>query len=175
MQQRFFRAELFEALLRPYPYRDFLHKGERQMSKKKIVITALAGLCLALALVGCGAGGSNTGAAGPGTTPTVTVSPGYQGLVVVTFTASTTYDQAVSILESAGMKLQAQCPNPGPIIADPTITPRPITQENAYQSTHQLTAVGSPSLTQAMITQVESSGQVTTIAEAPKVECPLLR
>ena len=145
------------------------------MSKKTIFITALAWLCLALALAGCGANGSNTGAAGPSSTPTVTVSQGYQGLVLVTFTSSTTYDAAVSILESAGMTLRAPCANPGPILADPTVTPQPITQENTFSTTHQLSAVGKPSLTQAMLNQVASSGQVKTIAEAPPVECPLLR
>lgn len=140
--------------------------------RKKIIFAVLLGLILALA--GCQAGGSNTAASGATSTPTVTVAPGYQGLVQITFSASTTYTEAASIVESAGMKLQVPCPNPGPIIADPTVTPQPITQEKTFPSTHQLTAVGTPSLTQAMLNQLASSGQVTTIAEAPKVECPLL-
>jgi len=145
------------------------------MNKRKVLMLMLVGLCLGLALAGCQAAGSNTGAAGPTSTPApIHVPAGYTGMVLVTFSASTTYDQAVSILQSAGLKAQAQCPNPGPIVADPTVTPAPVTQQNTFSSTHQLTAIGVPSLTQAKLNQVATSTQVTAIDVAPPVECPLI-
>jgi hypothetical protein len=94
--------------------------------------------------------------------------------VQITFSATTTYDEAVSILQSAGMKLQVQCPNPGPIVGDPTVTPRPINQQATFASTQQLSAIGTPNLTQAMLNQVAASAQVTSIDKAPQMACPLL-
>jgi hypothetical protein len=145
-----------------------------QTSKSKVLITLLVGACFALVLAGCQAGGSVTGSAAPTSTPApINVPAGYQGIVIVTFSATTTYDQAVSILESAGMKLQALCPSTGPVAVDSGVTPTPITQQDTFPSTHQLTAVGVPSLTQAMLQQVATSPQVTAIDHAPKITCPL--
>src|SRR5215472_9105529 len=91
------------------------------MSKSKGVIVTFVGLCLALMLAGCQAGGSATGSNGASWTPApIQVPQGYTGIVRVTFSSATTYDQAISLLESAGMKAQVQCPNPGPVRADPT-------------------------------------------------------
>ena len=147
------------------------------MRTSKALIWMLAAICLALALAACQPGGgaaSNTGSAGPTSTPApINVPASYQGLVQVTFTSAATYAQAVSVLESAGMKLQLQCPNPGPILANPT--PRPITQQDTFAATHQLTATANGALTQTMLTQVASSAQVKAVDKAPKVECPLLR
>jgi hypothetical protein len=147
------------------------------MRTSKMLIQALAVLSLALALAACAPGGSttsNTGSAGPTSTPApINVPANYQGLVVVTFTSTTTYNQAVSIIKSAGLELQALCPNPGPILANPPSTPRPVTQEATFAASSQLTAVGSPTLTRAMLTQVASSAQVISVDKAPKVECPL--
>jgi hypothetical protein len=143
------------------------------MNKTKVLMMLLVGVCLGLALAGCQAGGSPTGSAGPTSTPApIHVPAGYTGMVLVTFSATTTYDQAVSILQSAGLKAQVQCPNPGPITVDPT--PKPITQQDTFASTHQLTAIGVPSLTEAKLTQVATSAQVTAIDTAPPVECPLI-
>jgi len=144
------------------------------MSKRKI-IGGLAFACLALALAACQAGGgSSTGTSNPPHMAPINVPSGYQGLIQVSFSATTTYDQAISIVQNAGLKLQVACPNPGPIVADPTVTTRPIDQRDTFASTHELTAVGSPSLTQAMLDQVASASQVTSVDKAPPVECPLV-
>jgi len=148
------------------------------MRTRKALIWMLAAICLAVALAACQPGGaaSNTGSAGPTTTPApINVPAGYQGLVQVTFSSAATYDQAVSVVESAGMKLQVECPNPGPILANPTPTPRPVSQQGTFAATHQLTAVANGSLTQAMLTQIASSAQVKSVDKAPLIECPLLR
>ncbi len=148
------------------------------MSKSKTLIGMLVGLCLALALAGCAAGGtsSNTGAVGPATTPApINVPAGYQGLLMITFTPGTTYEQAVSILDSAGMKLQEQCPHSGPILVNATPTPTP-TQQNTFADSHELTAISaSGTLTQATLTQIASSPQVKSVDKAPIIECPLQR
>jgi hypothetical protein len=146
------------------------------MRISKACIGLLAALCLALALAACqpGGGTSNTDSAGPTSTPApINVPAGYQGLVVVTFTSATTYAQAVSIIKSAGLQLQRQCPNSGPILANPTVTSTVMTEQDTFAASHQLTVVGKPSLTQAMLTQVASSAQVTSVDKAPRVECPL--
>jgi hypothetical protein len=141
------------------------------MRKRKGLSMALVGLCLALALAACQPGGSASGSAGPASTPApIHVSTGYQGLVLVTFTSSASYDQAAAVLQSAGMRLQAQCPHPGPIRVG---TPTPVTQQGAFAATRQLTAIGVPHLTQAMLDKVAASAQVTLIEQAPQVECPL--
>lgn len=146
------------------------------MSKHPFIgVLALA--CLALALAACQPGaGSTTGGAPTGTphSAPINVPQGYQGLVSVTFTSDTTYDQAVAILQSAGMKLQVPCPNPGPISADPTVTSRPIDQRATFAQSHKLTAVGPSGLTQTMLHQVASSAQVTAVDKVPLVECPLV-
>ncbi|HLW01454.1 MAG TPA: hypothetical protein VKT82_22550 [Ktedonobacterales bacterium] len=146
------------------------------MRTSKAIIWMLAALCLALALAACQPGGaaSNTGSTGPTSTPApINVPTGYQGLVQVTFTSTTTYAQAASIIESAGLTLQVPCPNPGPIRPDPT--PVLVSQEATFAASHQLTAIGRPSLTRAMLTQVASSSQVTAVNKTPQIECPLLR
>lgn len=140
------------------------------MNKRKGLWIALVGLCLALALAACQPGGSATGSEPASTPAPIHVSAGYQGLVLVTFRANTSYDQAVALLQSARMQLRAQCPNPGPIRVG---TPTPVTQRETFAATHQLTAIGVPSLTQAMLHQVAASAQVTLIEQAPKIECPL--
>ncbi len=143
------------------------------MSKSKLMIGVLAAVCLALTLAACQPGGSATGSAGATRTPApIHVPSGYQGIVQISFTSTTTYDQAVSILRSAGLRLQVPCPNPGPIVADPT--PRPITQEDTFAKTYKLTAVGDPQLTENMLNQVASSPQVTSIDKVPPIECPLI-
>lgn len=148
------------------------------MPRSKVITGVLVGLCLALALAACqpvGSASGTPGSAAPTRPPApINVPPGYQGLVRITFSAATTYDQAVSILQSAGMKLQVPCPNPGPITVEPPVTPRPISQQDSFAHTHTLTAIGVPHLTRALLNQVASSAQVTAIEKAPLVACPLL-
>ena len=145
------------------------------MSKQRF-IGILAFACLALVLAACQPGGSVTGGAATGTphSAPINVPQGYQGMVSVTFTSTTTYDQAVAILQNAGMRLQVPCPNPGPIVADPTAIARPIDQRATFAQSHKLTAVGTSGLTQSMLHQVASSPQVTAVDKVPMVECPLV-
>lgn len=93
-------------------------------------------------------------------------------MIVISFDASTTYAQAKTAVESAGLALQVPCPNPGPIVAD--ATPRPTDQSETFPEMHQLTAVGEPSLTTAMLNQIASQPGVTSVDVQPPVECPLL-
>jgi hypothetical protein len=93
-------------------------------------------------------------------------------MIVISFDTSTTYEQAKTAVESAGLTLQVPCPNPGPIAVD--VTPRPIDQSTTFPDMHRLTAVGEPSLTTAMLNQVASQPGVTSVDVQPPVECPLL-
>jgi hypothetical protein len=133
--------------------------------------------CLAVLLAACQPGGGSATGSAPTSTPhtaPINVPQGYQGLVIVSFTADTTYDQAVAVLQSAGMTPRAQCPNGGPILASPTGTPVVVDQQRAmFAESHTLTAVANTKLTQAMLEQVASSAQVTSVDKAPLVECPL--
>ncbi len=140
------------------------------MSKRKIM-GLLVFACLALTLAACQAGSGS--ATGTSRAP-INVPSGYQGLIQISFSVTTTYDQAVSIVQNAGLKLQVPCPNPGPIVADPTVTPKNTDQRDTFAGTHELTAVGSPSLTQNMLDQVASASQVISVDKAPPVECPLV-
>jgi hypothetical protein len=140
----------------------------------KKIIGELALVLLVLALAACQPGGSSTGAASATGTPRsapINVPAGYQGLVLITFSSGATYDQAAAILQSAGMKLQVPCPNPGPIIAG--ATPKPNDQRASFAATHKLSAIGNPRLTQAMLNQVAASPQVMSVDKEPVMECPL--
>ena len=134
-------------------------------------------LVVLLALAACSPGGATNTGSGPQATSTQQPAPihvpqGYHGLIVISFDASTTYAQAKTAVESAGLTLQVPCPNPGPIAID--ATPRPTDQSDSFPDTHQLTAAGKPSLTTAMLNQVASQPGVTSVDVEPPVECPLL-
>jgi hypothetical protein len=145
------------------------------MRKNLLFLLALA--CLAVLLAACQPGGSTTGSAPTNTphTASITVPPGYDGLILVSFTSDTTYDQAAAILQGAGLKLQVPCPNAGPIVANPTGTPVVRNDQRAtFAESHKLTAVATSTLTQEMLNQVASSAQVTAVDKAPLMECPLV-
>ena len=136
----------------------------------------LALACLLLALAACSPGGGTTST---GSNPTATstqppapihVSPGYQGLILVSFSSNTSYEQAKAILEQAGLKLRMLCSGPGPVAVDDT--PQPTDQRTSFARTHKLMAAGTPSLTQTMLTQVATSPGVTSIDRVPLVACP---
>ncbi len=148
------------------------------MRKSKGMFGVLLVACLALTLAACQPGSGTTNSATSANETASTPAPihvpeGYQGIVQITFTPTTTYAQAVSVLEKARMRLQVLCPNPGPILADPPASPTPITQESDFAKTHQLTAIGIPNLSQEMLEQVAASGVVTSIDKMPSAACPL--
>jgi hypothetical protein len=129
---------------------------------------------LVVALAACQPGGaSTTSTSSTATTPAhpapVHVPPGYQGFIEVTFSATTTYAQALAVLQHAGLQAEAQCAGPGAPVDSP---PRP-TQQPTFDQTHQLSAVGMPRLTTTMLTQAASAPQVVSIGIAPKVFCPV--
>lgn len=137
----------------------------------------LALALLLLALAACSPGGATNTGSNPQATSThqpapIHVPQGYHGIIVISFDASTTYEQAKAEVESAGLKLRVPCPNPGPIAAD--ATPRPTDQRTTFPETHKLTAVGDPALTTAMLNQVASAPGVTSVDVQPPVECPLI-
>ena len=115
-----------------------------------------------LALAACQPAGSAGGAGTGHVAPTVTVPLNYQGSLRITFTSSTSYDQAVAIAQGAGLQLVAGCtgigPNPNPAL--PTRTP-PDERAN-YAQTHTLTA--GLQVTQAMADTLVASPQVISIA-----------
>ena len=137
----------------------------------------LALTLLLLALAACSPGGVTNTGSNPQATSTHQAAPihvpqGYHGLIVISFAASTTYVQAKAAVESAGLTLAIPCPNAGPIAVD--ATPRPTDQITTYPDTRQLTAVGDPSLTTAMLNQVASQSGVTSVDVEPPIECPLI-
>ena len=137
----------------------------------------LALALLLLALAACSPGASTAAGSNPQATSThqpapIHVPQGYHGIIVISFDASTTYEQAKAEVESAGLKLGVPCPNPGPIATD--ATPRPTDQRMTFPETHKLTAVGDPSVTTAMLNQVASAPGVTSVDVQPPVECPLI-
>ena len=137
----------------------------------------LALALLLLALAACSPGASTGAGSYPQATSThqpapIHVPQGYHGIIVISFDASTTYEQAKAAVESAGLTLAIPCPNAGPIAVD--ATPRPTDQRTTYPDTHKLTAVGNPSLTRAMLNQVASAPGVTSVDVQPPVECPLI-
>ena len=114
--------------------------------------------------------------AATGTTPqaTIQVPHGYHGLIQVTFTASTSYAQAVAIIENAGLYLPAMCTGPGRLPLSPVETPLPPQdQQPAFAQTHQLIVGGKPTLTDSMVSQVASASQVVQVGVAPKIYCPI--
>ncbi len=145
------------------------------MRKNSILWLAL--VCLLLALAACSPGGSASSSGGnPPASSTQPPAPihvpqGYHGLISVSFSANTTYEQAKASIEQAGLKLAVPCPDPGPIVAD--ATPRPTDQRDTFVETHKLTAAGSPTLTQTMLTQIAASSGVTSVDSLPRFECPL--
>lgn len=132
---------------------------------------------LLLALAACSPGASTAAGSNPQATSTHQTAPihvpqGYHGMIVISFDTSTTYEQAKAAVESAGLTLAIPCPNAGPIAVD--ATPRPTDQRATFPDTHNLTAVGDPSLTTAMLNQVASAPGVTSVDVQPPVECPLI-
>src|SRR5579871_1936160 len=68
-------------------------------------------LLLLLALAACSPGGATNTGSGPQATSThqpapIHVPSGYHGMIVISFDASTTYEQAKTAVESAGLTLQ---------------------------------------------------------------------
>jgi hypothetical protein len=121
-----------------------------------------------LTFAACQPGGASI-ASTPAHQAPIHVPQGYQGVIEITFSPTTTYTQALSILQSAGLQAQAQCSGPGATV-DP---PMPTDQQRTFAQTHQLSAVGKPTLTSSMLTQVASAPQVVSVGIAPKVACPV--
>jgi hypothetical protein len=142
--------------------------------RRRVLWLALTILLLALAACSPGGGASSTGGNPPASTQPpapIHVPQGYQGLISVSFSANTTYEQARASVEQAGLKLAVPCPNGGPIVAD--ATPKPTDQRDTFAETRKLTAAGSPTLTQTMLTHIAASSGVTSVDSLPHFECPL--
>ncbi len=144
------------------------HQGGKLLDARRAVLAVLA----VLALAACAPG---TSGSGPQPTSThqapIHVAPGYQGMISISFSTTTSYQQAMTIVQNAGLKLAVPCPNAGPIIAN--ATPKPTDQKDTFAQTHKLTAVGDPHLTRAMLDQVAAAPEVTSVDELPPVACPL--
>lgn len=113
---------------------------------------------LVLALAGCQP--DNGGSASP--TPTMTIPPNYAGSLRIMFSASTTYEQAVAIVQGAGMQLEGpscigQGAHPGPGLPSPT----PTDEHQLYGQSHTLMA--GLHVTQAMADKIAASPQVTAL------------
>ena len=129
-------------------------------------------LILLLGLAACQPGGASPPTTSPAPLATVQVPPGYQGLIAVTFTPATTYTQALTILQNAGLSLPTPCTKVPP---DPPIaTPLPISdQQGSFAQNHRLVALGKPTLTSGMLTQSASDPHVVLVTTLPKIVCPL--
>jgi hypothetical protein len=105
----------------------------------------LALVALALVFAACqpgGASNAHTAAVAP-SQATVQVPQGYHGLILVTFTPATTYDQALAIIQQAGLYLPAECTGPGRLPLSPIETPLPPKDQRAsFAQNHQLIAAG---------------------------------
>ena len=137
----------------------------------------LALALLVLAVAACQPGGASTAhttAAGASPQVTIQVPQGYHGLILVTFLPATSYDQALAVIQQAGLYLPAQCTGPGRLPLSPIETPLPPRDQRAsFAQTHQLTAAGKPELTNSMLTQLASASQVVQVQVAPKFYCPV--
>lgn len=136
----------------------------------------LALALLVLAVAACQPGGASTANTAAGASPqaTIQVPQGYHGLILVTFRPPTTYDQALAIIQQAGLYLPAQCTGPGRLPLSPIETPLPPKGQRAsFAQTHQLIAAGKPELTSSMLTQLASASQVVQVQVAPKFYCPV--
>lgn len=145
---------------RPKVYPAGLLQGRSSVRKSSVWMIGLYGLMLGmfvLALAGCQ---PNTGSS-VSQVPTVTVPPNYPGSVRITFSASTTYEQAVAVVQNAGMQLVGpSCIGQGtlPRSGVPTATPD---QRALYAQSHMLTA--GLRITQAMVDSITASSQVTAV------------
>lgn len=136
----------------------------------------LALALLALAVAACQPGGASTDHTTAGASPqaTIQVPQGYHGLILVTFLPATSYDQALAVIQQAGLYLPAQCTGPGRLPLSPIETPLPPKDQRAsFAQTHQLIAAGKPELTNSMLTQLASASQVVQVQVAPKFYCPV--
>ena len=145
---------------------------------RKLVGPGLLLLLFLLTLAACKPGGaaSTSTSAATGTTPqaTISVPHGYRGLIQVTFMTSTSYAQAVAIIENAGLYLPPDCTGPGRLPLSPVDTPLPPKdQQLTFAQTHQLIVGGKPTLTDSMVNQVAAASQVVQVGIAPKIYCPV--
>lgn len=129
---------------------------------------------LGVALAACQPGGASTASTAsitstPAHPATVHVPQGYQGFIEVTFSATTTYAQALAVLQKAGLQAEVQCAGPGA----PADSPPHTNQQPTFDTTHQLSAVGMPRLTTTMLSQVAAAPQVVSVGIAPKIFCPV--
>ncbi|HLW03665.1 MAG TPA: hypothetical protein VKT82_33775 [Ktedonobacterales bacterium] len=95
--------------------------------------------------------------------PTVQVPPNYQGSLRVTFNSSTTYNQAVDIVQEAGLQLVGpscigQGTRPAPGIPTPSSAPD---EHHLFAQSHVLTAGWR--VTQAQANKIAASPQVTAL------------
>jgi hypothetical protein len=144
-----------------------LNRHPRGASTWKLVGSVLVLVCFALVVAACAPGSASTTSGATHQAP-IHVPSGYQGLIEVVFTPTTTYDQALSILQSAGLQAEVPCSGPGPTVDPPVFS----NQQATFAKTHMLFAAGTPKLTTSMLTQVASAPQVVSVGVVPKVACP---
>ncbi len=140
----------------------------RVVSICKMASRMFVPVCMALTFAACAPGGTASTGSTAHQAP-IHVPAGYQGLIEVVFSPTTTYDQALSTLQSAGLQAEIPCSGPGASVDPPVFS----NQQVSFDKTHLLIAGGNPKLTTTMLTQIASAKEVVSVGVAPKFTCPV--